>query len=967
MGNNYGFTLLREDFISELHTKARLFEHNKTKAKLLSLINDDDNKVFSVNFPTKPGNSKGIPHILEHSVLCGSRKYPVKEPFIELVKGSVNTFINAFTSADHTSYPCASTNEQDFYNMIDVYTDAVFFPKLGSDVFAQEGWHYELNKNQLEYKGVVFNEMKGAYSSADGFVYRKTHQLIMSGTSYAFDSGGDPLNIPDLTYEEFYNFYKKHYHPSNAFIYFYGDDSEEKRLKKMAEYLDEFDTGAIQKSEDEEIIWPEERSIEFTYPAAEEQSGGDRKYFQALSWLFPRVDDIETIFGLSLLNQVLIGSPAAPLRKALIESGLGEDVFGSGIVSDYDHHYFSLGLKGVRKENLKKVDALVLRTITKLMDDGIDENAISSALNTIEFRLRENNSGSTPKGLVFMMRLLPLWFLNDDPFSALKFEAPLASIRGKKNYFKDLLKRFFLNNEEKLSITAVPDSAFVEKINLDEKNRLAERKAAMTAEELLEVKEYSKRLHKLQGIPDAPEDIAKIPRLKTSDLNREIALISSKDIFENRSGDSYFHEITTNGIVYLDVGFNLQVIPQHLLSLIPVFSRCFLQMGTEKEDYTSMIRRIGTYTGGLRLTRLVASVKDSDDAAVYLFIRGKSTKQRFSELAAILGDLFTLIPWDNPQRFSQILQEEKSEYEAGLIPSGHVVTLTRMRSSCSVSGWLKEQFGGVSYLLYLRELEKLVREDWSIVSSRLQELYSLLLNNQHMIVNITADSEDEDFVIAKTDELLDLIPGKDVSLQQWDISVPSEHEAIVLPTQVNYIGGCITFPEKEFLDTGANSVIQKLLSTDYLWNAVRVRGGAYGAWAFIDNIDKCFSFMSYRDPQFEDTFKAYEQAAEYLISMDHDEKELMRVVIGVIGDFDMPLQPDAQGFTAVRRKLCGISDEYRQQYRDEIFAVTGKQLKEFGLMLKDGLENMNKAVLCSPETIKKINAQGSTFKVLQLY
>ena len=518
MTAKHGFQLLKEQEIKELKTLAKVYRHSKTGAQLLSLTTDDENKVFGITFRTPPSDSTGVAHILEHSVLCGSRKYPVKEPFVELLKGSLQTFLNAFTYPDKTCYPVASQNLQDFYNLIDVYVDAVFYPRITRSIFQQEGWHFELENadDPLSYKGVVFNEMKGAYSSPDNLLSEQSLQSLFPDNAYGFDSGGDPKQIPHLTYEQFHSFHKRYYHPSNARIYFYGDDDPDERLRLINEYLKGFDS--IEIDSEIRLQTPFKESTRLTRPfMVGEDAGTGPKGMVTLNWMLTETTDVETNFALHILEYILLGMPGSPLRKALIDSGLGEDIAGVGLENELRQIYFSTGLKGVDIKNADRIESLILETLSELARSGIDPKTREAALNTIEFGLRENNTGNFPRGLLLMLRSLTTWLYDSDPLGLLSFEGPLETIKSRAKsenaFFEEMIDRMFLSNPHRTTLILQPDADLREREEGNEKDRLTKARSAMVKEELEGVVDNTKELKRLQGTPDPPETLAAIPVL----------------------------------------------------------------------------------------------------------------------------------------------------------------------------------------------------------------------------------------------------------------------------------------------------------------------------------------------------------------------------------------------------------------------------------------------------------------------
>jgi Zn-dependent M16 (insulinase) family peptidase len=552
-----GFELIEERYIQELNSWARLYRHAKTGARLLSLENDDENKVFAITFRTPPVDSTGVAHILEHSVLAGSEKYPLKDPFREIAKGSLNTFLNAFTFPDKTCYPVASQNLQDFYNLIDVYVDSVFHPLIHPETLQQEGWRYDLEHPDapLTFKGVVFNEMKGAYSSPDNVLDRFSQQSLFPNHTYGVDSGGDPKDIPNLIYEQFKDFHTRYYHPSNAYIYFYGDDDSQERLRLMDSYLQEFEPLEVDSTIGLHPGIDKPQQLVIPYDAGQD---GERKAYLTVNWLLPDTLDPERTFTYNILNYILVGTPASPLRKELVDSGLGEDLAGGGLEAQLRQMMFSTGLKGVAIEDLDRVETLIFKTLQKLAQEGIDPDTTVASVNTIEFRLRENNTGAMPRGLIVMLRALTTWLYDGDPFNALAFEAPLSSLKARlaagEPVFEDLIRVSFLDNQHRTVLILQPDASVRQREETEERERLERARAGMAPGDIQAIIEANKILKEHQETPDSPETLATIPSLKLADLDRQIKTIPL-EVVDLHGSRVLYHDLFTNGIVYLDLGF----------------------------------------------------------------------------------------------------------------------------------------------------------------------------------------------------------------------------------------------------------------------------------------------------------------------------------------------------------------------------------------------------------------------------
>lgn len=957
--NSHGFELLREEHIDELNTDAQIWRHEKTGAELLSLTNDDENKVFGITFRTPPDDSTGVPHIMEHCVLGGSRKYPVKEPFVELLKGSLSTFVNAFTGADRTYYPVASTNTQDFYNLVDVYLDAVFHPLITPFHLQQEGWHYELEdvNAPLVYKGVVFNEMKGAYSSPDNVLHRYSQQTLFPDTPYGVDSGGDPEVIPDLTYEQFKEFHDTYYHPSNSRIFFYGDDDIEDRLRILDEYLSEYEMLGVDSRVPLQEPFAEPKKFVFPYSVEEGEDAGNKAMID-ITWMLPETADTELVWSLSILSHALVGTQASPLRKALIDSGLGEDLTGSGLSTSLRQMVFSVGMKGIRKENADKVEVLVYDTLNQLAADGLEPEMIEAALNSIEFSLRENNTGSFPRGLGLLMRAMNTWNYGRDPLIPLKYEAPLTAVKANiahnPTYFQDLIQTYLLDNRHRVTLLLEPDAALNQRKEAAEKEKLAAIKAEMSDADLEAIIQLTADLKVRQETPDTPEALAAIPMLTLADLDKESNSIPSAES-EAHGSKILHHDLFTNGIVYLEVGFNLKQVPADLLPYVKHFGRSLLKLGTETEDYVKLSQRIGRTTGGINPVYFTSTKATSAAPAAWMFLRGKATMDQSQELLDIMRDMLLTVKLDNRDRFRQIVLEAKARQEAGLIPGGHQVVNGRLRSKFNQADWADEQMGGITQLLFLRQLSQDVEADWPSVLAKLERVRQHLLNRSQMICNVTLDDENWTQFQPQLHDFISTMPANKVVLADWSAALALSSEGLTIPAQVNYVGKGANLYELGYKLHGSNAVIRKFLGTTYLWEKIRVQGGAYGGFCTFDRDSGVFNYLSYRDPNLEKTLANYDGTADFLRNLDLHQDELTKSIIGTIGSLDSYQLPDAKGFTSLSRYLIGLTDEARQQYRTEVLSTSAADFKAFGEVLAQVNENGIVVVLGSADAINAAN------------
>lgn len=964
MTNLHGFELVKEQDIPEINSKSKLYRHIKTGAELLSIENDDENKSFAISFTTPPEDSTGIAHIMEHSVLCGSRKYPVKEPFIELAKTSQATFLNAMTFSDKTIYPVASQNVQDFYNLIDVYLDAVFYPNITPETLMQEGWHYELEDEdgEMVFKGVVFNEMKGAYSSPEGLLDRYTERALMPETIYGNDSGGDPEVIPDLTYEQFKTFHDTYYHPSNAKIFFYGDDDVEERLRLTDEYLKDFDKQAIDASIKTQDKFDEPIRAVIGYDAGDDP---DAKGMMTVSWLLDDPFDMENMLSLEILEHILLGTPASPLRKALLESGLGENTTGGGLDTQVRQMGFSTGMKGIKVEDAEKVETLIIETLTTLAENGIDPETVEASMNTVEFALREANTGRFPRGLLMFINAMSTWNYGGDPLDPIAFEAPLTAIKQKiadgEKLFEQLVKKYFVDNEHRSTVLLKPDGSVREEKEARELDRLAQTRDQMSSDELKQVIEKTLELKQHQETPDSPEALATVPSLKLADLDREIK--RTPEVEETINGSTVlYHDLFTNGILYVDMGFNLFALPQNLVQLVPLFSTALLEMGTETEDYVKLSQRIGRKTGGIGRTTFNSENRNDDGTESFLFLRGKSTPEQAGELLAILDDILKTTNFDNKERFKQIALRRKAQLESGLVPGGSQFVNTRLRARFNLSGWANEEMGGISQIFFLRTLLDQIENDWAGVLGKLVSMRDYLLSRENIIFNVTLDQDNWTQFQPKLANFIAGLPEGSGMLHTWSPAYLSGNEGLTIPAQVNYVGLGANLYEFGYERTGATQVISNQLGTTWLWDMVRVQGGAYGGFSNFDSGSGVFNFLSYRDPNLLSTLDNYHKTVNFLRNLNMSKDELERTIVGAIGEMDSYQLPDAKGYSATLRHLIGYDDEERQKTRDQVFNTTLADFKK----LADALEKLNEqgtvVVVGSREALEDANAkQGVDF------
>jgi hypothetical protein len=965
----HGFELLRAQDIPEINTKAELYRHIKTGAELLSLMNEDENKVFGISFRTPPSDSTGVPHILEHSVLCGSRKYPSKEPFVELLKSSLQTFLNAMTYPDKTCYPVASQNVRDLYNLIDVYMDAVFYPRITPLIFQQEGWHLEPDKEGkgLIYKGVVFSEMKGVYSSPDSLLGEYSRRALFPANAYGLDAGGNPRQIPTLPYEQFKAFHQKYYHPSNARIFFCGDDDPEPRLSFCDSYLRDFDRIEVGSAVELQPPFSNPVRVERTFAAGDEQQS--LKGMVTLNWLLGDTTNTELNFSLHMLEYILLGMPGSPLRKALIDSQYGEDLAGQGVDSEIRQMYFSTGLKSIDPANADRIENLIFETLDRLVKEGIDPLTVEAAVNSIEFSLRENNTGSYPRGLGLMLRSLTTWLYDGDPLALIAFEGPLTRVKSRvkkeKYFFERLIQDYLLSNMHRALVLLKPDAEVAKKEEEAELARLKEIMASMNPAQMEELQENAASLKQMQETPDPPEAIASIPSLGLADLNRYNKCIPL-DLLREGSAEVLFHDLFTSGIVYLDLGFNLHTLPQELLPYVPLFGRALLEMGTEEEDFVSLTQRISRKTGGISPNILSSPIRLSDKGAVWLFLRGKAMLNRSGELLNILRDVLLKVRLDNKERFRQMALEAKARMEQKLIPAGHQIVNLRLRSHFDEAGWVAEQMKGVSQLFFLRNLAGKIDSDWPRVLEDLERIRSFILSGPNTLANVTLNQEGWRSFEPSLRSFLGDLPATAVQMRHWVPDRPEPDEGLTIPAHVNYVGKGLNLYGLGYLYHGSARVVTRHIRNAWLWDQVRVQGGAYGAFCMFDRLSGVLTFVSYRDPNVARTLETFDRTADFLEGLEIGKEELTKAVIGAIGDIDQYQLPDAKGYTSMVHHLSGQTDQERQVMREQVLDTVPEDFRSFGRILRSARESGLVKILGSPESIGKYASVRTGMQVVKL-
>ncbi len=950
------FELMGEQSAPELACNAKYYMHCQSGAKVISVEAEDRNKVFGIVLRTPVADSKGLPHILEHAVLCGSRKYPVKKPFLELLRGSLYTFLNAFTELDRTTYLVASLNLKSFYNLADVYWDAVFHPLLTRETFDQEGWRYELTADdEMTYAGVVFNEMKGAQSSPLAQLMRQSRASLFEAHPYTHDSGGLPQEIPDLTFDALKQYHAIHYHPSNAVIFFYGDDDPDRRLEFVAQRLADVQYQAPSFTRLNPLpLRKRHRHLEIPFAPLE---GTDDKGHITCNWLLPVIEQREERLRLSLLSHCLVGSSSAPLYKALIDSNLGSDVISAGGFSTALCQYiFTVGLESVDPAHFADVQTLIEDTLADIRVHGFDQDLVDAVLNTTEFSFREYSNKSLPRGLFLLLKTTPgLLYskrLGGSREGALEtFMQARQRTLASSRYLTDLIYTYLPVTGHRTTVTMVPDMQAEARARQQEAARLHAHLRTLDAQARARMTARNRWLQEYQQQPDTPEALATMPVLARSDLQVDSPEYPC-DLQEFRNLPCYTHDIPTNGIVYVKLLFDLHVLPAAYLPYLELFVEALQQTGTDQEDFATFGRRVSRLTGGITVSEMVLHRYDDPAACAHLSVEGKCLVTQIPDMVSLLGEILTRARLDHKTRIEQLVRQSHASMEAALIPAGHSLVSSRLDAQASEADWFEEMTNGVTHLLFLRDLAQNFEQRWPDLLNSMQDMRKRLLTTGNMLIDITGSRTEQAAFQRYLPSLLAEIPDGNPEMLHWPVhSVPAS-EAFVIPAPVNCVGRSYDLGPTGFQFHGSINVATRLINTTWLWGSVREQGGAYGCSSHFNRFSSRFSFVSYRDPEVGNTLDIYDRTADFLRDSNLDQRELDKLVIGTFGDLDQDLQPKAQGTVALLRVLTGSTRALRLELRQEILDTASRDMTRLADFLAAGQDSARTVVLGSETGIR---------------
>ena len=960
------YEVIEKRQINDIKSKGYLMRHKKTGAKVVLLENDDENKVFYIGFRTPPKDSTGVAHILEHSVLCGSREFPIKDPFVELVKGSLNTFLNAMTYPDKTVYPVASCHDKDFQNLMHVYLDAVFYPNIydNESIFRQEGWHYEMDEEgRLTINGVVYNEMKGAFSSPDDVLEREITTALYPHTTYGCESGGDPDVIPSLTYEQFLDFHRRYYHPSNSYIYLYGNMDMAEKLTFIDEhYLSAFEPLAVDSavSEEEPFASPVRTLKEYPINEGEDE---EENTFLSLNLSVGNSLDKELYVAFQILDYALCSAPGAPLKQALVDAGVGKDVY-SIYENGIKQPYFSVVAKDTSLEKEKQFVDIIRQVLTELAEKGFDEKALLAGINYYEFKYREADFGSYPKGLMYGLQILDSWLYDDGkPFVHIEANDTFAFLKKqvKTGYFENLVKEYLLNNLHSAVVILKPEAGLGERQERELKEKLASKKASMSEEEIKGVKDTLEKLRAFQEKEDAQEDLNKIPLLTRADMKKEANGFVNE---ERRVADApmLYHNLETNGIGYLRLLFICREIPEAYFPYIGILKGCLGLLNTENYTYGDLFNEMNLITGGMAaVNNAYSKVDDPDQCTLTLEIKTKVLYENLGKAIELIGEILMTSDFGDTKRLLEILAEGKSRMQAQMISAGHSVAAGRAMSYGSVSGAVSEIVSGIPLYRLTVDLVQDFDAKKEMLTERLQALSKMIFRPENLMVDFVGDEQTVSMLEEPVAELKKRLYTCQVEKESYIPEVRKKNEGFMTSGQVQYVCRAGNFRKKGLPYEGALRVLKVIEGYEYLWMNVRVKGGAYGCMCTFGRTGECY-FVSYRDPNLGKTIEIFEKAADAVAAFEADERTMSQYIIGAISNLDMPMNPAAKGLQSLSAYMTGITTPMLQKERDEVLAATPETIRSLADYIRAFMEE---DYLCVVGNAQKIKAEEDKFMKIE--
>ena len=952
------YEILDEHRVEDVQSDGFILRHKKSGARIAILSNNDDNKVFYIGFRTPPEDETGVPHIIEHTTLCGSKKFPVKDPFIELAKGSLNTFLNAMTYPDKTVYPIASCNDQDFKNLMDVYLDAVFNPNITKyeEIFKQEGWHYELTgkDDELKINGVVYNEMKGAYSSPDEVLSSQIYRSLFPDNTYSKDSGGNPEYIPKLTYEAYLDFYHKYYHPSNSYIYLYGDMDVVERLEWLdKEYLSLYDYKKVNSEINKQPAFDEIKNVEAQYSITMDDSQENKTYLSYNRVVGDTLDEM-LYQAFDVLDYALVSSPGAPVKQALIDAGIGDDVYGSydaGILQPV----FSFVAKNANASQADEFENIIENTLKEVVKTGINKEALLAGINSSEFKFREADFGQFPKGLLFGLNCLDSWLFDDmKPFIHLECLGTFAKLRKAvdTDYFEKLIQEYLLDNTHGSSVTVKPKRGLGNEREEALAKELSNYKASLSDEEIKKLIEDTEHLKKYQEEPSSDEDLRKLPMLTRADMKKNAMAFSN---IEDELLDVKVvrHDIESNGIDYISFLFDAGDFAQSELGYLGFFTNALGLVSTEKYSYTDLANATNIYTGGISTgTASHPDIKDRNNFVFKFEVKLKVLEKNLDKALELMEQMLLSSDFTDTKRLGELVAQIKARLQANLSSSGHLVAAMRSMSSFSRYALYQDELKGIAFYRSICRIEKELSESPKSVSDKLAAIAKKLFARNRMLISFTGNNEA--YCNAKP-SLEKVIAGFDKMSavgNQAEVHFNTAKEAFIDASQIQYVAKTGDFICEGYEYTGALRLLRIILSYDYLWINVRVKGGAYGCMNTFLRSGESY-FVSYRDPNLSDTLDVYDRIPEYIKSFSPDERDMTKYIIGTFSALDTPMNPEAKGSRSLSAYLEGITYEQIQKERNEILNAQPEDIRRLADLVEAVLKKDSICVIGNENMIKE--------------
>lgn len=965
--NVAAYEVLEQRRIEDIASDGYILRHKKSGARVCVISNDDDNKVFSIGFRTPPEDETGVPHIIEHTTLCGSDKFPVKDPFVELVKGSLNTFLNAMTYPDKTLYPVASYNEQDFKNLMDVYLDAVFHPNITKyqEIFMQEGWHYELESEDapLTINGVVYNEMKGAYSSPDEVLQTAIAQALFPDNTYSKNSGGDPDHIPELTYEHYLDFYHKYYHPSNSYIYLYGDMDVKERLEWMDRaYLSAYESMEIDSHIPMQKPFDAMKFVETTFPITDDDPEENNTYL-SYNMVIADVLDPTLYQAFTVLDYVLVSAPGAPVRQALIDAGIGQDVYGS-YENEMLQPFFSIVAKNANKGDKDRFVRIIEDTLQNLVENGLNKDSLLAGINSEEFRFREADFGQFPKGLLYGLQCMESWLFDDKkPFIHLECLDTFEYLRNQisTGYFEDLIRKYLLENKHGAVVVVAPQKGLNSAKEAALEKKLAEKKAAMSAEKIENLIAQTKHLHAYQEEPSPEEDLKKIPMLKREDMRKEAMPFDNR---EDTIGQIpvVHHDIAASGIDYVTLMFECNDIPQEDIAYLGVLRAVLGYVNTKHYSYAGLFNAINIYTGGISCgVSVYPKVNERDLVSVKFEVRIRVLEKNLEEAMKLVDEIVRTSDITDVKRLTELIAQVKSRLQVSLSSSGHTVAAMRALSYQSRYAFYQDATLGIEYYQHVVKLDEQIRTNPEGVVKKLQEMIDKVLVRKRLMVSFTADQKAFEATKPVMETYLNRIAQGDAAGEQTKLELSRKNEGFTDASQIQYVARGGNFRDHGFTYRGSLKILKLIMSYEYLWINIRVKGGAYGCMSSFLRTGESY-FVSYRDPNLGKTIDIYEHIPDYLRSFTADERDMTKYVIGTFGSLDTPMNPEAKGSRSMSAYLQELPFEQIQRERDEILHATPEDIRNLADLIAAVLEDDSLCVIGNENAIR---AESGLFDSVQ--